>query len=113
MKNTIKGTIGAFALLLTSAAHSFAVVGQALEIQGTNLVLSWPSPGGYQEYLIQYRQTLDPSSPWTQLTNNYFANSTNLTTYTIYGVVTLPQASGGGGGIGYAPPGPLLTSSLT
>jgi hypothetical protein len=30
---------------------------------------------------------LDPSTPWTELTNNYFANSTNRTTYTIVGAV--------------------------
>ena len=77
----------AFAILLSSIPRTLAVEGQALQVQGTNLVISWPSPGGYQEYLIQYRQTLDPSTPWTELTNNYFANSTNRTTYTITGAV--------------------------
>ena len=61
--------LAAVALLSLSPAPAHAVEGQALQIQGTNLVLSWPSPGGYQQYLIQYRQTLDPSTPWTQLTN--------------------------------------------
>lgn len=78
---------------LTWTAKSPAVEGQALEIQGTNLVLSWPSQG-YESYLIQYRQTLDESTPWTQLTNSYHANSTNRTTFTIYGVVS-PPAPGG------------------
>jgi hypothetical protein len=107
--NTIKlGTIAASAILLAAAARSFAVEGQALQIQGTNLVLSWPSPGGYQQYLIQYRATLDPSTPWTELTNNYFANSSGRTTYTILGVVPQAQVGGGGGGeTNDPPPGPM------
>ena len=44
----------AFAILLSSIPRTLAVEGQALQVQGTNLVISWPSPGGYQEYLIQY-----------------------------------------------------------
>lgn len=110
VKTTTKATIAVSALLFffASAAQSFAVEGQALQIQGTNLVLSWPSPGGYQEYLIQYRQTLDPSTPWTALTNNYSANSTNRTTYMILGVVPPPSTASGGGGTNYeAPPEPM------
>lgn len=109
--NTIRRLIFAASALLfffASAAQSLAVEGQALQIQGTNLVLSWPSPGGYQEYLIQYRQTLDPSMPWTELTNNYFANGTEFTTYTITGVVPpQPAVSGGGSTNLVAPPEPM------
>jgi hypothetical protein len=107
--NTIKlGAIAASAILRASVARSFAVEGQALQIQGTNLVLSWPSPGGYQQHLIQYRATLDPSTPWTELTNNYFANSSGRTTYTILGVVPQAQVGGGGGGeTNDPPPGPM------
>jgi hypothetical protein len=61
--------------------------------------------------MIQYRATLDPSTPWTVLTNNYFANSTYRTTYTIVGVVP-PAPSGGGGGDAStnSPPGPMSAS---
>ena len=100
------------ALLLAAAPQASAVVDQALQIQGTNLVLSWPSPGRYQEYLIQHRQTLDTSTPWTALTNNYFANSTNRTTYTIVGAVPPPfTGGGGGGGTNNRPPAPMSAAS--
>lgn len=107
MKHTTSAVIGGLALLHSSLAPTLAVEGQALQVQGTNLVLSWPSPGGYQEYLIQYRQTLAPSTPWTQLTNNYFANSTNRTTYTILGAVPPAAPGGGGGGSNTTPPAPM------
>ena len=97
MKYIIPAIVCAFAILLASTAWTLAVEGQALQVQGTNLVLYWPSPGGYQEYLIQYRQSLDPSTPWTELTNNYFANGTNFTTYTIVGAVPSVLNDGGGG----------------
>ncbi|MDQ6632907.1 MAG: hypothetical protein M3Y82_14320 [Verrucomicrobiota bacterium] len=70
------------ALILSFAIPSFAVVDQRLEIQGANLVLSWPSSGN-EYYLIQHRTTLDTNTPWTTLTNNYPANSTNRTTFII------------------------------
>jgi hypothetical protein len=112
MKMPTHGILGALALLLAATPQAFAVVDQTLQIQGTNLVLSWPSPGGYQQYLIQYRETLDPSTPWTQLTNAYPANSTNRTTYTIYGVVPLlSSASGGGGTNSEAPPEPMSAAT--
>ena len=109
MKISEQGTLVTLLLLLAAPApRALAVVDQALQIQGTNLVLSWPSPGGYQQYLIQSRPTLDPSTPWTELTNAYPANSTNRTTYTIYGVVPPPSIAGGGGGTNSeAPPEPM------
>jgi hypothetical protein len=68
---------------------------------------------GYESYLIQYRQTLDPSDSWSALTNAYPANSTNRTTFTIFGVV--PQQGGNGGnfsGGSGSPPSPSFASSL-
>ena len=59
MKTLTQGIPGAIIVALLAVTHAHAVVDQALQVQGTNLVLSWPSPGGYQQYLIQYRQTLD------------------------------------------------------
>ena len=112
MKLSTCGILGTMLLLLAAAPQASAVVDQALQVQGTNLVLSWPSPGGYQQYLIQCRETLDPSTPWTDLTNAYPANSTNRTTYTIYGAVPLPSASSEDGGTNFGGP-PELMSSIT
>jgi hypothetical protein len=108
MKRIRLAAISGYALLLLSTHPALGVVDQGLEIQGTNLVLSWPSLGGYQEYMIQYRPTLDPSTPWTVLTNNYFANSTNRTTCTLLGVVPqAPSEAGGGGGNSDSPRSPM------
>ena len=112
MKTIRQAIIGAVALSFASAIHSPAITNTAIAISGTNLVLSWPSYG-YETYLVQYRQTLDPSDSWSVLTNAYPANSTNSTTFTLYGLVPSP-ANGGGGGSGNivgGPPSPSFASS--
>jgi hypothetical protein len=114
MKTTKSAILVAGAALLVSTAQSFGVVGQAIQVQGTNLVLSWPSQG-YEYYLIQYRPTLATNTPWTELTNNYPANSTNLTTFII------PQATPGGASAGEAdtsgdlasPAAPMMAASVS
>jgi hypothetical protein len=83
-----------FAVLLVSGFTSQAITNTAIAVSGTNVVLSWPSYG-YESYLVQYRQTLNPDDSWSCLTNAYHANSTNRTTLTLYGAVT---GSGGNGG---------------
>src|SRR5437899_1360117 len=103
------GIIGAVMLFLASAVQTFAVVDQALTVQGTNLVLSWPSLGN-EYYMIQYRPTLDPSTPWVQLTNAYPANSTNRTTFTIP-CCTLAALAGGAGSL--ASSAPLALSGVS
>ena len=85
MKKSISLFI-AIGSLFASSLSSFGIVGLGIERQCANIVLSWPSTGN-EHYLIQFRPTLDPSTPWTNLTNNYPANSTNRTTYTVYNVV--------------------------
>ena len=95
MKTFAKRVLGALALLLASINNSFAVFDQALQVQGTNLVLSWPSTGK-EIYLIQYRPTLDPGTPWQTLTNDYPANSTNRTTYVIPCCALVGLAGGSG-----------------
>ena len=82
MKIITQGAILVAAVALTSATQSFAVVDQTLQVQGTNLVLSWPSTGT-EYYMIQFRPALDPGVSWMQLTNNYHANSTNRTTFIV------------------------------
>ena len=98
MKTINQGIVGTFAILLASVFPSFGVVDQALEVRGTNLVLSWPSSGN-EYYLIQYRPSVAPGTPWVQLTNCYHANSTNRTTFIIPCCV-LNALGGGSGGSG-------------
>ena len=75
--------IGAtLALLLLASVRTFGVVDQAIQVQGTNLVLSLPSTGN-EYYMIQYWPNLQPGTSWIQLTNCFRANSTNRTTYII------------------------------
>jgi hypothetical protein len=108
MKTIRQAIIGAVVLLFASAIHSFAITNTMITVSsGTNIVLYWPSYG-YETYLIQYRQTLSATDSWSQLTNAYYANSTNFTTYTLYGVVPPPSSggSGSGGSGGGSPPAP-------
>jgi len=71
-----KGILLALVVVAISTIKSWAVDGQAIQIQGTNILLSWPSLG-YEYYMIQYWPDL--ASPSVQLTNNFPANSTNRT----------------------------------
>lgn len=108
MKTVVRVLIGAAALSFASAIHSFAITNTMITVSsGTNIVLYWPSYG-YETYLIQYRQTLSATDSWSQLTNAYYANGTNFTTYTLYGVVPGPSSggSGSGGSGGGSPPAP-------
>jgi hypothetical protein len=82
-------------LLLASAVHTFAIEGLQVSVQCSNVVLSWPSADG-ETYIVQYRQTLDPSDSWQTLTN-YFPNTsgTNVTAYIHSNVVQNPCNCGG------------------
>jgi hypothetical protein len=103
MKNICRTIIGIFVIAACNfAVH--AITNTMIAVSGTNVVLSWPSHG-YESYLIQYRQTLDVTDSWSQLVNAYPANSTNLTTFTIYGVAS-PPANGGGNTSGSSTGGP-------
>jgi hypothetical protein len=91
------------AAVLVAGFSAPAITNTTIAVSGTNLVLSWPSHG-YESYLIQYRQTLDATDAWTTLANAYPANSTNRTTFTLYGIVPPPNTNNGtGGGGGGAP----------
>ena len=85
MKTTLKLAIIAGLSFCYCTSH--AITNSAIAVSGTNIILSWPSLG-YESYLVQYRQTLNPSDSWSVLTNAYHANSTNRTTLTLYGAVT-------------------------
>ena len=92
MKAT-KGAVLSFVIVVASSLPSHAVVDQALEIQGTNLVLSWPSQG-YEYYMIRYWPDL--AQPPIQLTNCFPANSTNRTTF-VLPCCTLAELAGTNG----------------
>jgi hypothetical protein len=110
--NAIRNLTLGVILLLGSCYLSHAITNTVIAVSGTNIVLSWPSYG-YETYLIQYRQTLSATDSWSQLANDYYANSTNMTTYTLYGLASLPagSGSGGGGSGGGSPPSPDMAMS--
>ena len=64
--NTIKQGIIGTAVLLVAAHHTFAIEGLKLSLQCSNVVLSWPSVEG-ETYIVQYRPTLVPGTPWGHL----------------------------------------------
>ncbi|WP_205880807.1 hypothetical protein [Limisphaera ngatamarikiensis] len=74
------------------------IEGLTLQVQGTNVVLSWPSTEN-ETFIVRYRARLDEAHPWTILTNNYpAALGTNRTVFTHVGVVEYGQTGAGGAG---------------
>jgi hypothetical protein len=104
----------AVAMFLLSTAASFALDGLGIKAQGTNIIVFWPS-AGYENYIIQFRSTLDSDSSWMTLAfssppsipDNYPANGNPLTTYTNFGAAQI--ASGGVGPLS----GPMMGASAS
>jgi len=98
-KGVFKSTIpiiAAIAVLFTTETNAPAIEGLQLSLQCSNVVLSWPSIAG-QNYIIQYRPTLDPSTPWQTLTNSYPGDwTTNVTVFVLSNIVQFPNCDGGG-----------------
>ncbi|MBI5388010.1 MAG: hypothetical protein HZA90_25380 [Verrucomicrobia bacterium] len=116
MKSNYPNLLAA-AVLTVSALPCFAIQNLRVAVQGTNAVLSWPSRAG-ETYLVQYRATLEPSSPWVTLTNNLPpAAGTNWTSFIHRGIVEPGQSGSGGGGGSGDPPAPggdsMMTQSTT
>ncbi len=106
MKTTPKAVLAALTLLLLSLQSGHAVNGVQLSIQGNDVHLQWQSQPG-EVFIIGYRPTLDPGTPWTFLETAYAAGSSGTeTTYVHPDVVVFPPAvpGGGEGGGGGAPP---------
>jgi len=102
MKMTLKTLIATIGLLLLSLHGVQAVSGAQLSIQGNDVHLGWASQPG-QTFIIGYRPTLDPSTPWTVLETAYAASTNTTTTYVHAGVVVYPSAQdSGGGGDGFS-----------
>jgi len=98
-KGVFKSTIpivAAVAVFLTTETNAPAIEGLQLSLQCSNVVLSWPSIAG-QNYIVQYRPTLDPSTPWQTLTNSYPGDwTTNVTVFVHSNIVQFPNCDGGG-----------------
>jgi hypothetical protein len=78
MKIARHGIIAALATLLANTP-GLAIEGLKLQIHCPDVVLSWPSVAG-ETYVVQYRPTLDPITPWLTLTNSLpAATGTNIT----------------------------------
>lgn len=83
-------------VVLSSTINAFAIEGLQLSLQCSNVVLTWPSIE-YRNYIVQYRPTLDPSTPWQTLTSSLPADfGTNLTFFVHSNVVQFPNCDSGG-----------------
>jgi len=80
--------------MIVAASRLFAIEDLRISVEGTNVVLNWPSTNG-ETYVVQFRPSLDVSTPWTTLTNNMPpASGTNRTKYVVVGAVPpSPQSS--------------------
>jgi hypothetical protein len=82
-------------LLMVMTVLATAVPGSAIEnlrlsLQGSNVVLSWPSLTN-QAFYIQYVPNLNPGTPWTTLAANYpAAQGTNWTSFVHSNIVERP-----------------------
>lgn len=84
-------------LMLASAIPALAIEALHLSVQCSNVVLSWPSAEG-ETYIVQYRQTLNPSDSWQTLTSSCPATSgTNITVYVHSNIVQNPGCGCDGG----------------
>ena len=96
------------ASVFSSALHVLAIDGLRLSVQSSNVILSWPSVEG-ETYVVQYRQTLNPTDSWQTIAPSVSAAvGTNFTSYTDNGVVQYPLVldSGTNGGGDFSPPSP-------
>ncbi len=84
---TIKGICRSFAVVtaisnvLTTGIDAFAIEGLQISVQYADVILAWPSIPS-QNYIVQWRPTLSPSTPWVTLTNSLPADST--TNWTVF-----------------------------
>lgn len=97
------------AILLASNTPSLAVEGLTIKPAGTNIVLSWPCVEN-ENYIVQYRATVDTNSTWQTLTNFQVIAGASTATFVDYGVIPPPNLSGGTGGSGDEIPLPPFNS---
>lgn len=110
LSKTVQAVIGAFAISLISAVHSFAIEGLQLSVQSSNVVMSWPSATN-ETYIVQSLQALATTDTWTTLTDLFpAALNTNLTVFVASNSVdptiwTTNTSGGGTNSGGMIPPG--------
>lgn len=106
IKQAIVGTV--IILSLNSFVPAFAVPGLQISVQSSNAVIFWPTISGSGEtYLVQFRHTLDASTPWMTLTDNFpAALGTNVTFYIHSNIVQYPPVPASSGtNLDISPPG--------
>lgn len=99
--------------LALSEFDAMAIPELRISVQNDDVVLTWPSESG-ATYIVQYRPTLLPETPWVMLSTNHPAGSGEITTFIHEDMFICPPAAGGGGGGSGPPPlpgGPGLASS--
>jgi hypothetical protein len=73
--------LAVLAALVASSASVSAIEGLQISVQCPDVILGWPSNPG-ENYVVQWRPTLSPSTPWVTLTNSLPADWTiNWTTF--------------------------------
>lgn len=98
MKASVQGTvlIGT-CLLLASSTQSFAIEGLRLSVQCSNVVLSWPCQSDASEsYIVQYRPSLAPGTPWQTLTSSLYSEQGTNTAYFVHENIVTNADCGGG-----------------
>lgn len=106
MKTITRSILAAGTVLLACTTQCFSIEGLQISVQCPDVVLGWPStPGEY--YIVQWRPTLDPSTPWVTLTNSLPADwSTNWTTFVHSNQVQCTSGGTNGYSGGAEPPPP-------
>jgi hypothetical protein len=78
---TTRGIIAAGTVLLASVIQSLSIEGLQISVQCPDVILGWPS-SSEETYIVQWRPSLSPSTPWVTLTNYLSADSgTNWTVF--------------------------------
>jgi|SRR5579883_395027 len=107
--------LGVLALWVTCSVPLKAVEGLQVSVQGTNVVLTWPSVDG-DTYVIERSAGLTTNTNWICLSNTFpAASGTNITVFVDYGAVSNLNYGGGtnSGGSGGSPPTPGSGGSST
>jgi hypothetical protein len=101
MKSFIRGACTIAAILLGFATKTAAIEGLQVSLQCSNVILSWPClPDGSEVFIVQYRPTLLPDSPWQTLEQNLYAvYGTNMMYYVHSNVVLNPNCGNSGSGM--------------
>jgi hypothetical protein len=73
--------VAVLATLALASTSVSAIEGLQISVKCPDVILSWPSTSG-ENYIVQWRPTLDTNTPWVTLTNSLPADwATNWTTF--------------------------------